>query len=166
MESSILRITYTNELNIYKMNTRYIMSAIVIFLTSAAISAGCAVNVKENTEKQTIATKANRTDKNFGSSEAFLKKIINGLNNYPTDSKYDSAFRNNSTDKKFIFQIHQATKILSENTTVGMTSSFLIIWHCAQASYELCIHMSRILKHITTKRITPAPPNEVCIIKQ
>ena len=87
------------------MNTRYIMSAIVIFLTSAAISAGCAVNVKENTEKQTIATKANRTDKNFGSSEAFLKNIINGLNNYPTDSRYDSAFRNNSTDKKFIFQI-------------------------------------------------------------
>lgn len=148
------------------MNTRYIMSAIVIFLTSAAISAGCAVNVRENAEKQTIATKAHRTDKNFGSSETFLKKIINGLNNYPTDSRYDSAFRNNSTDKKFIFQIHQATRILSENTTVGMTSSFLIIWHCAQASYELCIHMSRILKHITTKCITPAPPNEVCIIKQ
>lgn len=166
MESSILRITYTNELNIYKMNTRYIMSAIIIFLTSAAISAGCAVNVRENAERQTIATKAHRTDKNFCSSEAFLKKIINGLNNYPTDSKYDSAFRNNSTDKKFIFQIHQATRILSENTTVGMTSSFLIIWHCAQASYELCIHMSRILKHITTKCITPAPPNEVCIIKQ
>lgn len=155
---------HTNEINFYKMKTKYLISAMLIFLISMAVSAGCATNTRENAEKQTIDAKEYGTDKKIGHSATFLKNIINSLKSATTDTRLGSAFKNNSTDKKYIFLMHQVTRTLSVNPTISMINSFCIIWHCARTSYKLCMHLSRILKQISFNCIPPVPVNNVCII--
>lgn len=146
------------------MKTKYLISAMLIFLISMAVSERCAVDISENAEKQTIETKAHGTDKKIGYSATFLKNIINCLKSATTDTRCGSAFENNNTDNRYIFLIHQVTRILSVNPTTSMINSFCIIWHCARTSYEICMHLSKILKQISFNCITPVPVNNVCII--